>query len=404
MTTTAKFQPIPLRQRTGTSSRRRSPKRNDFGVEDVAKMTDLQVVHRFAEHFWGSTTEMPCPHCGTIDSHYWRRTELRWKCKSCDKTFSVTSGTVLADHKMPLRRILGILLVWMNAASGVAAAKMQGDYKLAYGSIFSLFHKAREAMSRGFNTGIVSGTHEMDGLDLLGRDHEAKRGKPQVVKSTGKKEFPEHLKKKKETDPEFVGPPKPAKFDKKAKQTGARRIMLSLCQRGVSKGMGSIATFVGIARTETTVAVTTLAHQHASAESHMMSDEDAAYAAFGAHFAKHDTVNHTQTFSKPGGISNNQAESFNMRVKRGVTAVYTGMGHKYVHEYCCEMAWRKDTVEMKASKRIGHLLSLLGRVGESQFWRGASHGFHRNYEILVDGTLPAKAHGRRKGWTSPPPR
>lgn len=239
-------------------------------------MTDLQVVHCFAKHFWGSTTEMPCPHCGTIDTHYWRVKEKRWKCKCCDKTFSVTSGTVLADHKLPLRKILKVLCVWMNSASGVAAAKLQGDWKMAYGSTFSLLHKARESMSRGFNTGIVCGTHEMDGLDLLGRNHEAKRGKPQVVKPTGKKEFPPHLLKKKETDADFVGPRKPEKFDKTAKQPAGRRIMLSLCQRGVSKGMGSIATFVGIARTETTVAVTTHAHHHASAESHLMSDEDPA--------------------------------------------------------------------------------------------------------------------------------
>lgn len=115
-------------------------------------------------------------------------------------------------------------------------------------------------------------------------------------------------------------------------------------------------------------------------------------------------MNHSETFSKPGGISNNQAESFNMRVKRGITGVYVGLGNKYLHEYGCEMAWRKDTVDMKASKRIGHLLSVMGRVGVSRFWCGSSHGFHRDHEILVDGTLPAKAHGRRKGWKSRPPR
>jgi transposase-like protein len=402
--TTAVFQPIPLRQNTGTSSRRRSPKRNNFAAEDVVKMTDLKVVHFFAENFWGSATEMPCPHCGTFDAHYWRRKELRWKCKCCDKTFSVTSGTVLADHKMPLRKILSGLLTWMNAPSGVAAAKLQGDLRVSYGSIFTLLHKAREAMSRGFNTGLVSGTHEMDGLDLLGRDHAAKRGKPQVVKPAGKSEFPAHLTKKKEAGGDFVGPEKPVKFDKKAKQHPDRRIMLTVCQRGVSKGMGSIATFVGISRTESAVAVTTLAHQHASAESHIMSDEDPSYASFAAHFAKHDTVNHSETFSKPGGISNNQAESFNMRVKRGIKHIYMGMSTKYLHEYCCEMAWRKDTVEMKASSRIGHLLSVLGRVGESLFWNNYSHGKHRDHELLVDGTLPAKAHGRRKGWVSRRPR
>lgn len=396
--------PIPIRRHTGTAARRLKPEFSDFGSDDISAMTELQAVEMLAEHFWGSDTQMPCPHCGTIDTHYWRRKELRWKCKCCDKTFSVTSGTLFADRKLPLRKILKIMVSWINGASGKPALQLMRDWRVAYGTVFTIAHKMREAQGRGHNTGIVCGVQEMDGLDLLGRDYKAKRGKPQAFKSTGKKEFPKHLLKNNELSADFVGPAKPPKFDKKAKQPEGRRILLVMRQRGVSKGMGGISTFIAVALSETTKAVTLLARRHASAESAMMSDEDPAYASFRHHFAKHDTVNHSETFSRPGGISNNLAESFNMRMKRAAKGVYLNISQKYLMDYGAEAAWREDVRELPTSKKVGHLLSLLGRVGMSLWWRGYSHGEHRDHEILVDGTLPAKARGRPKGQKPKAPR
>jgi transposase-like protein len=400
-TTATAFKPIRIRQRTGTAHRRLKPEFSDFGVEDIEKLSEAQAVALLAEHFWGSDTEMPCPHCGTHDTHYWRRTELRWKCKCCDKTFSVTSATPFADHKLSLRKILKIMVSWINGASGKPALQLMRDWRVAYGTAFTIAHKMREAQGRGHCTGMVCGTQEMDGLDLLGRNYKAKRGKPQVVKSTGKKEFPARLVK---DGPDFVGPQKPPKFDKKASQPEGRRILLVMRQRGISKGLGGIATFVAVALSETTKAVTQLATRHASAESRIMSDEDPSYASFGTLFAKHETVNHSETFSKPGGISNNLAESFNMRMKRAAKGVYLNISQKYLRDYGAEAAWREDVRELPTSKKLGSLLSLLGRVGRSLWWCGYSHGKHRDHEILVDGTLPAEGRGRKKGWKPKSPR
>lgn len=402
-TTATPFKPIRIRQRTGTAHRRLKPEFSDFGVEDIEKLSEAQAVALLAEHFWGSDTQMPCPHCGTFDTHYWRRTELRWKCKCCDKTFSVTSATPFADHKLSLRKILKIMVSWINGASGKPALQLMRDWRVAYGTVFTIGHKMREAQARGHNTGMVCGTQELDGLDLLGREYKAKRGKPQVLKSTGKKEFQQDVVKK-EQSPEVVEPEKEPKFDKKARQPADRRILLVMRQRGVSKGLGGIATFVAVALKETTKAVTHLATRHASAESRIMSDEDPAYARFSALFAQHESVSHSETFSKPGGISNNLAESFNMRMKRAAKGVYLNISLKYLLDYGAEAAWREDVRELKTSKKLGNLLSLLGRVGHSLWWCGYSHGKHRDHEILVDGTLPAKGRGRAKGWKPKPPR
>ncbi|GAB3656409.1 IS1595 family transposase [Ramlibacter alkalitolerans] len=403
MADAAAFKPLPLRKHTGTAHRRLRPEFSDFGLEDLEKLTELQAVELLAKHFWGSATEMPCPHCGTIDTHYWRRREMRWKCKCCDKTFSVTSGTPFAGHKLPLLKILKITVSWINGASGKPALQLMRDWRVAYGTAFTICHRLRESLVRGHNTGIVCGVHEMDGLDVLGRNHAAKRGKPQVVKSTGKKEFPKHLLKD-EQAAGFVGPAKPPKWDKKANQHPDRRILLVTRLRGRSKGMGAVATFVAVAITESAKAVFTLARRHASAESAIMSDEDPSYAAFGSYFAAHETVNHSETFSRDGRISNNLAESFNMRMKRLIRGVYLNVSQKYLADYGCEAAWREDVRELPTSRKLGHLLSMVGRVGVSLWWCGFSHGQHRGHELTVDGELPAKARGRRKGQQPKPPR
>ncbi len=403
MSTADTWKPIPMRKRSGTAVRRLKPEFSDFGLQDVAKLTELQAVHMLAEAFWGSTTRMPCPHCGTIDTHYWRRREMRWKCKCCDKTFSVTSGTVLADRKLPLTKLLGILVSWINGAAGKPALQLMRDWRVAYGTVFTIGHKLREGVTRGFNTGVLCGVYQMDGLDLLGRDSRNKRGKPQVRKPSEKNQFPAHLVKP-EAAPELVGPPKPIKFDKKARQPEDRRNLLVMRLKGVSKGMGGIATFVGVAVTESTKVVTAFAKKHASAESAIMSDEDPAYAKFSNLFGKHETVNHTETFSTETGVTNNLAESFNARMKRAARGVYLNISLKYLKDYACEAAWREDVRELPTSKKLAHLLSMAGRVGMSLWWTNFSHGKHRDHEILVDGTRPAKARGRPKGWEPKAPR
>src|SRR5271165_4873956 len=64
-----------------------------------------------------------CPHCGSIASHYYLKpkdgprktrtgaeTQRRvWKCKSCRKQFSVTTGTIFHGSKVSLRIWLFVL-------------------------------------------------------------------------------------------------------------------------------------------------------------------------------------------------------------------------------------------------------------------------------------------------------
>jgi transposase-like protein len=397
---------FPLRKRTGTAAFHMSKEAVDFGLEDLEKLTPKQAVFFMAELLWGSSSEMTCLHCGTHDTHYWYFKELRWKCKGCGKRFSVTSGTVFADRKLPIVKILKMTYTWANGAAGKAALQIRRDWNVTYKTAFMFLHKLREGLLRGFNTGILCGVTEMDGMDVNGRRYKEKRNRPQGGRNTGKPKIPEHLLKPhvdQETG-EIFGPPKPPKFDKKAKQPADRRLLLVMRQRGVSKGKGAVATRIAVALAESAATVTAAARRFVSAESSMMSDEDPSYHSFSTLFAEHKTINHSKGYSDGNGVSNNLAESFNWRMRRSVEGVYLSPSNKYLTSYAAETAWREDTRRLSTGKKLKQLLHTAMNVGHSLWFRGFVQGKHREVELLVEGEQPAEARGREKGWESKLPR
>jgi hypothetical protein len=277
---------------------------------------------------------------------------------------------------------------------------------VAYATVFTLLHKLREGLVRGYNTGVLCGVLEMDGADVNGRRYREKRNQPQSGRRPDTPKIPEHLLKPK-VDPEtgeLMGPPKPPKYDKTAKQPDDRRLLLVMRQRSVSAGKGGVATRVAVALRESAKTVVTMAKRFASAESHMMSDEDPAYHSFKTLFASHQTVNHSKEYSREGGVSNNQAESFNWRLRRSVEGIYMGPSNKYLADYACENAWREDARRQSNGTKLQHLLKMALSVGLSIWWRGYTHGKNREEELLVEGNQEAKTRGKPKGWKPKPPR
>ena len=48
-----------------------------------------------------------------------------WKCKACSHQFSITSGTLFASRKLPIRTYLLAIAIFVNGAKGHAAAPEQ---------------------------------------------------------------------------------------------------------------------------------------------------------------------------------------------------------------------------------------------------------------------------------------
>ena len=85
---------------------------------------------------------------------------------ACGKDFSVTSGTLFASHKLPLRMYLAAIAIFVNEVKGKSALALSRDLGISYKSAFVLFHKLREAMAGELKDRMIGGdgkTAEVDG-------------------------------------------------------------------------------------------------------------------------------------------------------------------------------------------------------------------------------------------------
>ena len=79
-----------------------------------------------------------CPHCGCETVYECRRPSvaLRFRCKASRKDFSITAGTILAFHKMPLRNYLAAIAIFCDEVKGKSAlalsrGRVTNDLRLA---------------------------------------------------------------------------------------------------------------------------------------------------------------------------------------------------------------------------------------------------------------------------------
>src|SRR6202043_3457922 len=132
-------------------------------------MPEEEVERTFVRLRWQDNDgNAYCPHCGCTTVYMARRPNgaPRWRCKACRKDFSVTSGTLFAFHKLPLRSYLLAIAIFCNEVKGKSMLAMSRDLGVQYKTSFVLAHKMREAMAselRGINIGGAARKAEIDG-------------------------------------------------------------------------------------------------------------------------------------------------------------------------------------------------------------------------------------------------
>src|SRR6201995_993905 len=135
----------------------------------VARMSDRGAENVFLRLRWPETDGKPiCPHCDCRNCDDCRRPsgQSRWRCKACGADFSVTSGTLFAWHKLPLRIYLMAIAVFCNEVKGKSMLAFARDLDVQYKTAFVLAHKLREAMASSMSALRIGGegrTAEIDG-------------------------------------------------------------------------------------------------------------------------------------------------------------------------------------------------------------------------------------------------
>src|SRR5207302_10151283 len=108
-----------------------------------------------------------CPNCGCTIVYSCRRPNgaSRWRCKACRKDFSVTSGTLFAFHKLPLRSYLLAIAIFCNEVKGKSMLALSRDLGTQYKTAFVRAHKMREAMACEVRQTAVGGDGKRAEID-----------------------------------------------------------------------------------------------------------------------------------------------------------------------------------------------------------------------------------------------
>src|SRR6195256_2410651 len=139
-----------------------------LSLAQVFRMSNVEAETTFRNIRWPDTNGTPvCPSFGSVESYEARRANgaLRFRCKGCKKDFSVTSGTLFASHKLPLRGYLAAIAVFCNEVKGKSALALSRDLGLSYKSAFVLLHKLREAMAEELKGRVVGGEGKVAEID-----------------------------------------------------------------------------------------------------------------------------------------------------------------------------------------------------------------------------------------------
>ena len=102
-------------------------------------------------------TGVCCTRCGDMNVNELHN-QNRWECKGCGYQFSVTSGTIMHDSHLPLRKWFLAIYLMCESKKGMSAHQLHRTLGIAYRTAWYLCHRIREAM----------GNEPLSGPTLLG--------------------------------------------------------------------------------------------------------------------------------------------------------------------------------------------------------------------------------------------
>jgi hypothetical protein len=297
----------------------------------VARLSDEEALETFKAIRWAANGGKPfCPKCGCPDA-YARKSKPLWECKACEHVYSVTSGTIFASRKLPVRDYLLAIAIFVNGAKGHSALQLSRDLDCQYKTAFVLVHKLREAMAS-------------DGSEKVG-------GTGKTVEIDGGY---------------FGGHIRPANFKENRRdrrlaenQTGKRRVVVIMRERD---GRSLPVVF------KSEDQAVPMVRQYVADGTTLHADEASHWDTLHAHLLV-KRINHSQAYSD-GEACTNQAESFFSRLRRAEIGIHHHVAGPYLGAYASEMAWRED--HRRVSNGELYLMTTLAALKhpKSQQWCG----------------------------------
>jgi transposase-like protein len=306
-----------------------SKQARSLSLARVARLSDEEAHSTFRNIRWAATDGAPvCPHCDCA-AVYEYKTRPVFKCKACSHQFTVTSGTIFASRKLPIRDYLLAIAIFVNGAKGHSALQLSRDLDVQYKTAYVMAHKIREALGAEVETMNASGTVEVDGAYFGG-----------YVKPSNYKEN---------------------RRDRRlaVNQNGKRRVVVIMRERD---GRTLPFVFNSEAASLQTIA------ERVEAGSIIHADEATHWDRLHALYLT-KRINHEQAYSDEDACTN-QAESFFSRLRRAEIGTHHHIAGPYLMAYSREMAWREDHRRVSNGEQYLMAASAALTHPVSRVWKG----------------------------------
>jgi len=283
----------------------------------TASADEASAVAFMEARRWGDCPA--CPRCGSVAVYTMkdaktgaRNKDFRWRCRDCKRMYSVRTGTVFEESRLPLR--VWAFAFWSACSSkkGVSALQISRECEISYKSALFVMHRIRRAMTTDGPRDKFTGTVEADETYIGGK-------------------------------PRNKGP-----WNKRG--PAGKMPVIGIVQRG-----GDVRYSVMDRVTASNLAPALAANIDRSAR--LCTDESSAYTKVGRAFeGGHETVAHGKKEYARGDVHSNTIEGAFSLLKRGVYGTFHSISRKHLPRYLAEFEFRYNTRDISDGERAARAI------------------------------------------------
>lgn len=262
---------------------------------------------------WGGNPA--CHHCGSLRVY---RTNRGFKCveKECSKKFTVLTGTVYENTKLPLRTWFAVIYLATSSKKGVSSLQISRQLSISQKSAWFLLHRVREMLKE--KAPAMLKTHVQVDECYVGGLEKNKHASKKRKSIDGKRT----------TGRSDIKTPVMGLFEKNGK---VRAFVVDGATRKIAEKI--IATNIELGST-------------------MVTDAFAMYNRIGKRY-NHIIVNHSKgQYVDENKFHTNNIENFWSVLKRGIIGIYHYVSPHHLHRYCNEFTGRYNTRKLADDERF----------------------------------------------------